>query len=91
MRQSPLLTLALALALAAAPARAFDRPGVPATRTSDPLRIDGLLNEKAWSTAPSISEFLLMSPRESQAPDESTVVRVCPHSAGVRCGTQAAD
>lgn len=76
MRLSPILTLALALALAAAPARAFDRPGVPATRTSEPLHIDGLPNEKAWSTAPPIGEFLLMAPRESQAPDESTVVRV---------------
>ena len=46
------------------------------TRTAAPLRIDGALDESSWAGATLISEFLLMVPREAQAPDESTAVRV---------------
>ena len=72
----------LALALAGLflawcpPAHALDRPSISATRATGPLRVDGALDEPSWGTAAPISDFLLMSPREAQAPDESTVVKV---------------
>ncbi|HEV2105743.1 MAG TPA: DUF5916 domain-containing protein, partial [Candidatus Eisenbacteria bacterium] len=73
---------ALALVLAApfaprpAAAAAPPRASVPATRLEGELRVDGALDEPAWSRAPAIGDFRLLAPREGQAPDESTCVRV---------------
>ena len=55
---------------------AAERPALTVPRASGPLRIDGVLDEAAWGAAGSASAFELMSPREGQAPDESTTVRV---------------
>ena len=63
-------------ALAAPSARAAGRPSITVARTGDPLRIDGALDEPAWANAPVISDFQLLLPREGEAPDESTAVRV---------------
>lgn len=52
------------------------RPSVAVTRASEPLRIDGVLDEAVWSQAPSITGFRLLFAREGQAPAESTEVRV---------------
>ena len=52
------------------------RPAITATRIDDPIRIDGALDDPAWSNAKIISDFKLMIPREGEAPDESTAVRV---------------
>ena len=43
---------------------------------TSPVRVDGVLDEPAWAEAPVASAFRLMSPREGEAPDESTTVRV---------------
>jgi hypothetical protein len=43
---------------------------------SGPIRVDGVLDEPDWRSAPVAASFLLMTPREGEAPDESTTVRV---------------
>ncbi len=78
----PLTRVALALALASActiPVHAADaapRPALATGRTDSPVRIDGVLDEAAWASASATEGFLLIGPREGQAPDESTTVRV---------------
>jgi hypothetical protein len=68
--------LALLLIGLAAPVAAAPRPTLAVAEASGPIRVDGLLDEPAWATAPVASEFLLMIPREGEAPSESTEVRV---------------
>lgn len=66
-----------AVFLATPPAAlALDRPSVAVARIGGALKIDGTLDEPAWASAPVIAGFRLMTPREDQAPDESTAVRV---------------
>jgi hypothetical protein len=55
---------------------AAERPSLAVFETAGPIRIDGVLDEPAWAQAPVAGEFLLMSPREGEAPEESTTVRV---------------
>jgi hypothetical protein len=57
-------------------ALAAERPALQAQAATGVLRIDGALDEAAWQDAPRVSAFELMSPREGEAPDESTTVRV---------------
>ena len=67
----------LAALAAGAPARALDaRPSVAASRAADPIKVDGALDEPAWASATPITAFRLLLPREGEAPDESTAVRV---------------
>jgi hypothetical protein len=55
---------------------AAERPSLAVFETAGPIRIDGVLDEPAWAQAPVAGEFVLMSPREGEAPEESTTVRV---------------
>src|SRR5215471_5708341 len=55
---------------------AAERAALAVAVAAGPVRVDGVLDEPAWATAPVAGAFLLMSPREGQAPDESTTVRV---------------
>ena len=71
----PALLAALFLCASFA-ARAEERPMVQARPTARPLHIDGALDEPAWQDAQSVGAFVLLAPREGQAPDESTTVRV---------------
>jgi hypothetical protein len=57
-------------------ALAGERPSLAVHDITGPVRIDGVLDEPAWSQAPVAGAFLLMTPREGDAPDESTTVRV---------------
>ena len=65
-------------ALAAASAAAGHAPAqsLRATSSAAALRIDGRLEESAWSTADSISDFRQVEPNERGAPSGRTVVRV---------------
>ena len=67
-----------ALLLAGVPCSglAAERPTLSAPHTTSAIHVDGVLDETAWRDAPSADAFVLMSPREGQAPDESTSVRV---------------
>src|SRR5215831_3308107 len=55
---------------------AAERPSLEVFETRGPIRIDGVLDEPAWAEAPRADAFVLMTPREGEAPDESTTVRV---------------
>ena len=62
--------------VSAPPAMAASRPALDVPRAETVVRLDGVLDDAVWATAPVASEFQLMGPREGQAPDESTTVRV---------------
>ena len=71
--------LALAVVRLALPARASaqtSRPVLIAGRAGSGLRIDGRLDESAWSTADSIPNLTTTVPVEGGQPVRRTVVRV---------------
>jgi hypothetical protein len=47
-----------------------------AVRISDPPKIDGLLSDPAWQSAPPVTGFLMVEPRPGEEPSERTEVRV---------------
>ena len=51
-------------------------PPVQAMRIAQPLSIDGVLDEAAWTAAPAISAFRQRDPVEGAAPTERTVVHI---------------
>ena len=53
-----------------------ERPSVTAVRTTDPIRIDGVLDEAAWSTARLVDTFIQQEPNEGQPATDRTEVRV---------------
>src|SRR5262245_21147822 len=55
---------------------AVERPSLQVREAANPVKVDGRLDEPAWAEALAAHEFLLMTPREGQAPDESTRVSV---------------
>ncbi len=71
---------------------AADRPTLAVTRASGALHIDGVLDEPAWAGASEATGFQLMSPREGEAPSESTSVRVLREGDrlvfAIRCGAR---
>lgn len=52
------------------------RPAMRAFPTEAPIAIDGRLDETAWQTADSATQFVQTLPREGYPPSEPTVVRV---------------
>ena len=65
---SALLTLTASVALA--------QPTATAVRITDPIRLDGHLDEGVWSAAPPIGPLLQRDPLEAASPSEETDVRV---------------
>ena len=53
----------------------FDRR-LPATRTTGPIRLDGVLDEEAWESAPVASKFTQGNPNEGMPATLATEVRV---------------
>ena len=49
---------------------------VQAVRLTDPVIIDGTLEESIWQTAPAISGFLQRDPNEGEPASQKTYVRV---------------
>lgn len=47
-----------------------------AVRTAEPIVLDGLLEEAAWRSVPSIGDLIQREPSEGASPTEPTVVRV---------------
>lgn len=81
-----------ALALLAAPAASPDdlqRPTLQVGALSGPVRLDGILDEPAWSAAPSIENLVMVEPREAAVPTGRTTVKVLADSKvlvfGIRC------
>ncbi len=57
-----------------------------AHRTDDNMRIDGILNEPDWKSAPEISGFRQLQPDEGQPASESTLVKVLYDDAALYVG-----
>ena len=72
-RLVPVRLAAIALLLFAAPAAAQN---VTATRTDQPIILDGIDSEPAWSTAPLHDEFRESRPSEGADPKQRTAFRV---------------
>ncbi len=74
------LLLGVSLVVAAPAGAAIEGPGIrqflQAERTSAPLRLDGLLDEPGWQTAPLFDAFVQLFPEEGAAPTERTELRV---------------
>ncbi len=51
-------------------------PQARAARASEPITLDGRLDESVWRTAPAITEFLQSIPDEGQRASEETEVRI---------------
>jgi hypothetical protein len=52
------------------------RPAIVAVRTPEPVEIDGVFAESAWSLAAAATEFLQKDPNEGAAASERTEVRI---------------
>lgn len=52
------------------------RPGLVALRITDPIRVDGRLDDEAWRRAPVAKDFIQSEPREGQAATEPTEVMI---------------
>ena len=71
------IVVAFALCLARVPVTAAaERPALEVRTATSPVKVDGMLDEPAWAEALAAHEFVLITPREGQAPDESTRVSV---------------
>src|SRR5262245_26980065 len=57
-------------------ARHGEVPLVQAVRTSEPIRIDGHLDDAAWQQAPPATTFRQMDPKEGEPATEKTELRV---------------
>jgi hypothetical protein len=71
----------LAVLLVAATGQPAERPPegpteVHAVRLTEPVKVDGILSEEVWRTAPAASAFLQRDPTEGAAPSEKTEVRI---------------
>ena len=84
----------LVLSLLSSPAPAVERPALAVMRAASPLHVDGVLDEPAWAAAGEARAFQLMSPREGEAPAESTSIRVLRDGErlvfAIRCGARRA-
>ena len=92
VRALPLFVAVVTLVLSATVSIAQDRPSLKAGTLSAArglLRLDGHLDEEAWSTADSIANLTTIEPEEGQVPTQRTVVRVLVDPGelwiGVRC------
>ena len=72
-----LLSVTSPLALGAQPVGSAGQPPVShAVRTTSPIRLDGKLDEGAWSAAPITDVFSQIDPREGERASQRTDVRV---------------
>ena len=89
-RKSALVLTACALlarSLAAAPAAKEAR----AAKTDAPVKVDGVLDEPAWSAAPILSDFLQFQPERGAAASVATSVRILYDGKAVYFGFENAD
>ena len=47
-----------------------------AVSIANPIHVDGVLDEPAWSSAPAISEFRQKDPHEGESSTEKTEIRI---------------
>src|SRR5262245_48028826 len=85
-----LLLSCLSIPAAAASDQASrERPAIHAMETSQPPKIDGVLDEAVWKTATPIDKFVQQEPREGQPATDRTEVRVLYDSKHIYIGVYA--
>lgn len=65
-----------AIAKPQSPLPAGERPAMQAVKTTGPMKIDGVLDETSWSSAPVVDRFIQQEPQEGQPASDRTEVRV---------------
>jgi hypothetical protein len=70
------------------PARG-ERPSAIAIKTTEPVKMDGVLDEAAWATAPVIDQFVQQEPQEGQPATDRTEVRVLYNTGHLYIGVKA--
>src|SRR4051812_44962822 len=73
----------------AAPMPMGERPSVIAVRTNDPIKLDGVLDEAAWSSATVVDRFVQQEPQEGQPATDRTEVRVLYDAGHLYIGVKA--
>jgi hypothetical protein len=73
------------------PSQSSGKRRIQAVRITEALRIDGLLDEAAWSSAPPATDFLQQQPNEGAAASERTEVRVLFDDKNIHFGIRAFD
>ena len=68
------LFVIISLLIAAIPAFAAEEAQAPVRRIEEKIKVDGILNEAVWRTAPAIGGFTQVEPRSGAAAAESTSV-----------------
>ena len=86
-----MLAPSLLAAVLAAPASPVDPPSIVALRVREPIHVDGLLDEPAWSLADGASGFRQREPKEGAEASETTEVRVLYDDATLYVGVRALD
>ena len=66
-----------------------ERPSLVATKTTERPRIDGVLDEAAWSTAQVVDTFIQQEPQEGQPATDRTEVRVLYDTGRLYIGVRA--
>lgn len=66
-----------------------ERPVVTALRVSESPRVDGVLDEAAWSSAPVVDQFVQQEPAEGQPATDRTEVRVLHDASHLYIGVRA--
>lgn len=71
------------------PLIAGERPSAIAVKTTEPIKIDGVLDEAAWATAQVVDHFVQQEPREGQPATDRTEVRVLYNTGHLYIGVKA--
>jgi len=58
------------------PVKSEEAPSLEMGRVTGPIRVDGVLDEPDWQSAPRISELVMIEPVEGGKPTGRTIVRV---------------
>ena len=92
LRLDGIAVVSLAFQLAApAAGLAQTAPALRAGVSAGAIRIDGILDEAAWSNAPSIDDFTQTDPEEGKPATERTTVRVLAAADALVIGIQCDD
>lgn len=89
--QTPQATVDATIAQDRASALAGERYMVTPTRTAQPPRLDGVLDEPEWESAAVIDEFVQQEPSEGEPATERTVVRIMYDAEALYIGMEAYD
>ena len=66
-----------------------ERPAAIAQRVNEHVRLDGVLDEAAWATAPVIDQFVQQEPQEGEPATDRTEVRVLYDASRLYIGVRA--